>query len=109
MEDWRDANAVFFRIIQSIDPSSAHVVIIYFNVFLYSAAFDKELEAVVRRCSVNKVFSQNSQESTCTKVSFLKKLDASACNFIKKETLVQGFSYEFCEILKKTFFIEHFR
>ena len=69
-----NANAVFFRIIQSIDPFSVHVII-YFNVFLYSAAFDKELEAVVRRCSVNKVFlkiSQNSQENTCAKVSFLK-------------------------------------
>ena len=37
-------------------------------------------EAVVRRCSVKKVFlkiSQNSQENTCAKVSFLIKLQAS--------------------------------
>ena len=27
-----------------------------------------------------------------------------ACNFIKKETLAQVFSSEFCEILKNTFF-----
>ena len=27
-----------------------------------------------------------------------------ACNFIKKETLEQGFSCEFCEIFKNTFF-----
>ena len=26
-----------------------------------------------------------------------------ACNFIKKETLAQVFSYEFCEISKSTF------
>ena len=32
-----------------------------------------------------------------------------ACNFIKKEMLAQVFSYEFCEIYKNTFFIEHLR
>ena len=31
------------------------------------------------------------------------KLQAEACNFIKKETLNQMFSYEFCEIFKKSF------
>ena len=29
---------------------------------------------------------------------------AQACNFIKKETMVLVFSYEFCEIFKNTFF-----
>ena len=38
--------------------------------------------------------SQNSQENTCVR----------ACNFIKKETLAQVFSCEFCETLKNTFF-----
>ena len=28
-------------------------------------------------------------------------------NFIKKETLAQVFSYEFCEISKNTFFTKH--
>ena len=58
-------------------------------------------EAVVRRCSVKKVFLeilQSSQENTCGRASFL----------IKKETLAQVFSYEFCEISKNTFFTEHF-
>ena len=54
-------------------------------------------------CSVKKVFleiSQNSQENTSTSVSLLIKMQvpASACNFIKKETLAQVFSFEFCEI-----------
>ena len=31
------------------------------------------------------------------------------CNFIKKETLAQVFSCEFCEISKNTFFTEHLR
>ena len=46
---------------------------------------------------------QNSQENTCTRVSFLIKLQAEACNFIKKETQAQLFSFEFFEISKNTF------
>ena len=37
--------------------------------------------------------SQNSEENTCARMSFLK-----ACNFIKKETLAHVFLCEFCEI-----------
>ena len=38
--------------------------------------------------------AQSSQENTCARVSFFKKLQyrAQVCNFIKKETLAQGFS-----------------
>ena len=85
-------------------------------------------EGVARRCSVKKMFlkiSQNSQENTCARVSFLVKLQEilnfakflrapffiehlqwllQACNFIKKETQSQVFSCEFCEISKNTFF-----
>ena len=45
----------------------------------------------------------------------MKQLDivgcpnSEACNLIKKETLAQVFSCEFCEIPKNTFFTEHFR
>ena len=42
--------------------------------------------------------------NTFFRVSFLIKLHA--CNFIKKETLAQVFSCEFCEFSKNTFFIE---
>ena len=45
--------------------------------------------------------SQNSSGNTCARVSFLIK---EACNFIKKETLAQVFSCEFCEIFKKSYF-----
>ena len=64
------------------------------------------LKAVTNRCSVKKVFLevlQNSKENTCARSSFLIKLQALACNFIKKETLTQVFSCEFCEISKNTF------
>ena len=59
-------------------------------------------EAVSRRCSVKKVFleiSQNSQKNTCARVSFSIKLQTEACNFIKRATLAQVFSFEFCEHL----------
>ena len=60
-----------------------------------------DLEAVVQRCSVKKVFleiSQNSQENTFARVSFLIKLQAC-----KKEALAQVFSCEFYEISENTF------
>ena len=44
-----------------------------------------------------------------SKSLFLIKLQISACNFTKKETLSQVFSCEFCEISKNTFFTEHLR
>ena len=44
--------------------------------------------------------SQNSQESTCTRASPVPK----TFNFIKKETLAQVFSCEFCETSQSTFF-----
>ena len=52
---------------------------------------------------------QNSQQNTCVRDSFLKTLQASACNFIKKETLAQVFSCEFREIFKNIFFTEPLR
>ena len=63
-------------------------------------------EAVAKRGSVKKVLleiSQNSQEDTCARVSLLIKSYFNK-GFIKKETLAQVFSCEFCEIFKNTFF-----
>ena len=37
----------------------------------------------------------------------INNYSASACNFIKKETLAQVFSCDFCEISTSTFFTEH--
>ena len=65
-----------------------------------------------RRRPVKKVFLEiflNSKENTCARVSFLVKLQAKVCNFIKKETLTQMFSCEFCESSKNTFFTECLR
>ena len=62
-------------------------------------------EAVVRSCSVEKVFLEifaNSQENTCARVSFLIKLQNFYNNKVfREEALVQVFSGEFCGIFKK--------
>ena len=42
----------------------------------------------------------------CVRASFLIKLRSQAYNFIKKETLTQVFSCDFCEFSKNTFFTE---
>ena len=55
-------------------------------------------EAVTRGVLLKKVFlkvPQNSQENTCARVSFLIKLQANVCYFIKKEPLAQVLSCEF--------------
>ena len=63
-------------------------------------------EPVTRRCYVKKVFFvfRKICRKTCARVSFLIKLQAEACNFIKKETLASVLSCKFCEISKNTFF-----
>ena len=61
-----------------------------------------------RKCS-KKCVLKNSQKNTCTTVSFLIKLQTSACKFIKKETLTLMFFCEYCEIIKITVFAEHLR
>ena len=63
-----------------------------------------------KRSYIKKVFlriSQNSQENACARLSFVIKLQAETCIFIKRETLAQVFSYEFYKIFKNTFFTEH--
>ena len=60
---------------------------------------------------------RSSHQSCSIKIGVLKNftkftgkhlcLRPEACNFIKKETLAQVFSCEFCKIFKNTFFTEH--
>ena len=42
--------------------------------------------------------SENSQENTCARASFLLSCRPQTCNFIKKEALAQVFYCEFSEI-----------
>ena len=65
--------------------------------------YDRFSEVVDQMCSVKKVFLEilrNSREKTRARAPSLIKLQAQACNFIKKETLAQIFSSEFCETSK---------
>ena len=67
-------------------------------------------EAVLQKCFVKEVFlkiPKNSQENIYIRDSFLIKLQVSFCNIIKKETLMQVFSCDFCEIFKNTFCLEY--
>ena len=51
-------------------------------------------------------FSKFTGKQVCQSLFFNKVADLrpQACNFIKKETLAQVFSCEFCQISKNTFF-----
>ena len=48
-------------------------------------------------------------ESTCYSLFLNKVVDLGpkACNFIKKETLTQVFSYQYCKIFENNYFEEH--
>ena len=60
-----------------------------------------------RKCSVRKGVLRNSQENTCSRISFLIKLQALAWslawNFIKKGILAQVFSCELFKVSKNNF------
>ena len=60
--------------------------------------------SIDRRYPVTKKL--NFQRNTCARVSFLINLQIEASCFIKKGTLTQMFSCEFCEIFKDSFLIE---
>ena len=67
-------------------------------------------EAVVRRCSVNEVFleiSQNSQENTCARVSFSIKLKAVPATLLKKRLWHRWFPVNFAKFLRTPFLTEH--
>ena len=54
-------------------------------------------------------FAKFAEKNNCARVFLNKVTGLEACNFIKKETLAQEFSCEFCEFLKRIFYTEHLR
>ena len=77
-----------------------------------------KLERVPQPCSnENYRKLRSSRQSNSIEIGVLKNftkfagkhLCQSLCNFIKKATLAQVFSCEFCEIFQNNFFTEHFR
>ena len=78
-----------------------------------SICFQRVLaEAVHQRCSMKKGVLRNLAKFTgkhlCQRF-FFNKVAGQACNFIKKESLAQVFSCEFCQISKNNFLTEHLR
>ena len=96
------------KVVHLFIPNSAN--------FLYQTnqwtCYYKLIEAVVRRCSVKKVFleiSQNSQENTCVRVSFLIKLQAAPATLLKKRLWHRCFPVNFAKFLRTPFLKEHLR
>ena len=81
---------MFYRVLNT--PMSWKCILFVTHPYRYSQG---KREAIPKGCSVKKVFleiSPNSQENTCTRVSFFNIVEeVSACNFIKEETLTQVF------------------
>ena len=89
--------ASVYGFLSSRDPSFSYFIMSYVMAKIRKKTWwSRDPEAVA-------------QENTSPRVSFLIKLQDEACNFIKKETLAQVFSGEFCKISKNTFFAEHIR
>ena len=82
------------------------------SCFVFIYIIKRNIRSSHRRCSVGKgllrIFAKITGKHLCQSLLFLFFF-ASACNFIKKESLVQVFSCKFCKISKSTFFIEHLR
>ena len=63
-----------------------------------------------QKCSMKKGIPRNFTKFTGKRLCqslFLNKVVGLSCRPIKRETLAQGFSCEFCESSKNTFFTEH--
>ena len=64
------------------------------------------IEAVAQRCSLRKLFleiSQNYEENTCTRVSFLIKLQAVPATLLKKRLCHRCFPVNFAKFLRTRF------
>ena len=66
---------------------------------LCQASMNRAFKNSRRRCSVRKTVLRNFAKFTGKQ--------AEVCNFIKKETLAQLFSCEFCESSRNIFFTKH--
>ena len=98
---------VYMHIFVYLYRFTVYLVIFKVNCEFIQAKWKKIKFKLKQPLEVFTKVSQNSQENFCARVSFLIKLQAPACNFIKKGTLAQLFTCEFFEISKSTFFTEH--
>ena len=81
----------------------------FYFVAMYS--FLINFRSSYQRCFIIKGVLRNFAKFTgkhlCQSLFLSKVTRRQACNFIKKETMVQMFCYEFCKISKNAFFTEH--
>ena len=91
-----------FVFIGSFRPPQEHTHFFVRLTFMETMSFKMLYK---KRCSQN--CRKIHRRTPVPKFLFLLKLQAAACNFIKKETLAQVFSCEFCQIFKNTFVTEH--
>ena len=70
--------------------------------------FRKSPRGVFFKKGIHKNFAKSTGKHQC-RIVFFNKITASASNLIKKESPAQVFSYEFCEIVRNSFFIKHLR
>ena len=83
------------------------LVRVVIDIHLLSLSLQKQPTEVFCEKKVFLKISQYSQENTCARVSFSQNNSKRLDTLIKySDTLAQVFSSEFCEIFKKTFFIE---
>ena len=71
--------------------------------------FPLQLEPFVQRCSVKKAFLkilQKSKGNTCAGVSWIKLQALRPATLLKSDSTIGAFC-EFCEIFKKTYFVEY--
>ena len=68
----------------------------------YSLPLENSFPEVFCRKGVLRNFAKFTGKHLCQSL-FFNKVAGGACNFIKKETLAQVFSCEFCKIFKNTF------
>ena len=89
------------------------VYVFFILILTYcSSLYIQYTEAAFQRCSVKKVFleiSQNSQENTCARVSFLIQLQGSPATLLKKRLWHRCFPVNFAKFLRTPFLTEYIR
>ena len=96
-----------------IKSKNRSILLLHYSSLSWKINIMVSSEAAVQRCSVKKAFleiSQNSEENTCAKVSFLIKLQALAfrpATWLKKRLWDRCFPVNFTKCLRTPLFIEH--